>query len=144
MTDRKPPGETWESFTERRIREAQSAGAFDHLPGFGQPLPDLGDPGDENWWLKQKLRREKITALPPVLAVRLEVERTLEALWRLPNERQVRRKLEQLNEKIRAAHFSPVAGPPDGIRLVDVEATVAEWRRRRETAEPEEFSSQTV
>lgn len=135
MTEHKLPSESWESFTERKIREAQSAGEFDHLPGFGQPLPDLGDPGDENWWIKQKLRRENISALPPVLAVRLEVERTLAALWQLPTERLVRRGLEQLNEKIRAAHFSPVAGPPDGVRLVDVEATVAEWRHRREGIE---------
>ena len=43
MTQRKPKGVTWESFVERQIREAQGAGEFDHLPGFGQPLADIDE-----------------------------------------------------------------------------------------------------
>jgi hypothetical protein len=31
-------GPTWESVTERIIREAQERGEFDHLPGHGRPL----------------------------------------------------------------------------------------------------------
>lgn len=136
MPDRKPPYETWESFAERKIREAQAEGAFDHLPGFGGPLPDLGDPADENWWLKQKLRQENITVLPPVLAARLEIERTLEAVWMSSTETEVRRRLERLNETIRAANYSPIAGPPGGVRPVEIEAVVAEWRQRRGWSPP--------
>jgi hypothetical protein len=131
MTDRKPAGESWESFAERKIREAQADGAFDRLPGLGKPIPDLDEPYDENWWIKKKLRREKLTALPPILAVRLEVEKTLAEIEHLAGELQVRRRLDKLNEKIRAAHFSPIAGPPDGVRPLDVEAVIADWHQRR-------------
>ncbi|MHC4876821.1 MAG: DnaJ family domain-containing protein [Planctomycetota bacterium] len=61
MTERKPAGESWGAFTERQIRQAQEAGEFSGLPGFGQPIPGIDEPLDENWWLKQKLRREKLS-----------------------------------------------------------------------------------
>jgi hypothetical protein len=61
MTERKPPAVSWESFVERQIREAQEAGEFDSLPGFGKPIPDIDEPYDENWWLKKKARQEKIS-----------------------------------------------------------------------------------
>lgn len=35
---RQRPAATWESLTERLIREAQDAGRFDDLPGHGRPL----------------------------------------------------------------------------------------------------------
>lgn len=128
---RKPPGESWESFADRRIREAQEQGAFDRLPGFGQPIPGLDEPRDENTWVREKLRREEICALPPILEMRLEKEKTLESVWTFRSEAQVRRKLEKLNERIRAAHYSHVRGPADGVTLVDVEAVVQKWKSRR-------------
>ena len=65
--ERKPPSESWESFTDRKIREAQEEGAFDALPGFGKPIADLDGPDDPNWWIKKKLREERLVLLPPVL-----------------------------------------------------------------------------
>ncbi len=129
--ERKPAEETWESFTERKIREAQAEGEFDHLPGFGQPIPDLDEPLDENWWVRKKLRREQLNLLPPVLQARLEKQRTLEAIDSMKSERAVRRCLERLNETIRRAHFSHLPGPPEGVTPVDIEAVVAQWRQRR-------------
>jgi len=41
MTERKPPGVSWESWFEEQIRQAQEGGAFENLPGAGKPLPDL-------------------------------------------------------------------------------------------------------
>lgn len=134
--DKKQPHESWESFADRRIRAAQEAGEFDRLPGFGQPLPDLGDPSDENWWVKRKLRDEKLNALPPMLEVRLEAERVLAAVWSLATEYQVRRRLTELNEKIRAAHFSPAPGPPVAVSPVDIEAIVLQWHARRSPNRP--------
>lgn len=131
MTERKPQNESWESFVERQIRQAKQEGAFNNLPGFGRPIPDIDRPHDENWWIKQKLKREELSVLPPILEARLEREKTLEAIWNLASEHQVRRRLEKLNEKIRAAHFSHIGGPADGVLPVDIEATVSEWRRRR-------------
>lgn len=131
MTERKPQNESWESFVERQINQAKQEGAFNNLPGFGRPIPDIDRPHDENWWIRQKLKREELSVLPPILEARLEREKTLEAIWSLDGEPQVRRRLEKLNEKIRAAHFSHLGGPADGVLPVDIEATLAEWKRRR-------------
>ncbi len=70
MTQRKPTGLGWESWIDRQIREAEERGEFDDLPGAGEPLPGLDKPFDELWWVKDKLRREGLTYMPPSLAVR--------------------------------------------------------------------------
>jgi hypothetical protein len=129
--ERKPPSESWESFAERKIREAQEAGAFDALPGFGKPIPDLDGPDDPNWWVKKKLREEKLVLLPPILEARLDAEKTLAAIESMTGEQQVRRGLLALNERIRKAHFSVADGPANGVRPVEVEAVVAGWLTRR-------------
>ncbi len=69
------PIEKFESLAERRIREAQAAGQFDRLPGFGKPIPDIDGPDDENWWIKSKLRQEGLVVLPPILQARRDIER---------------------------------------------------------------------
>ncbi len=122
------PLEKFESLAERRIREAQAAGQFDALPGFGKPIPNLDGPDDENWWIKSKLKQEGLVILPPILEARRDIERTLESLAAMRSEHQVRLALTALNERIRKAHFSPHEGPADGVLPVDVEATVAKWR----------------
>jgi len=128
---RKPPALAWDSFIERRIREAQAAGEFDNLPGRGQPIPGIDDPLDENWWIKRKLRDEGVNVLPPTLAARLDRERTLESLASLSSETEVRRTLTALNERLQTALLSPAAGPPVALPLVDVEATIQTWREQR-------------
>lgn len=127
---RKPPDQTWESFVEEQIREAQAAGEFDDLPGFGKPIPGLDEPYDEDWWLKDKLRRENLSALPPGLAIRLEVHRTLERVWTLSREPEVRDAVESLNRKIRAANSS-LWGPPSTTMPLDIDHVVAQWRTRK-------------
>ena len=62
--ERKPPSETWESFADARIREAQQEGAFDALPGFGKPIPDLAGPDDPNWWIKKNCARKDSSSCP--------------------------------------------------------------------------------
>ena len=66
MTDRKPPGLSWESWTEKQIEEGRRAGLFDGLDGQGKPIPGLDGARDEDWWVKAKLRREEIDYLPLV------------------------------------------------------------------------------
>ncbi|HET6323411.1 MAG TPA: DUF1992 domain-containing protein [Planctomycetaceae bacterium] len=125
----KPSIEKFESFAERKIREAQAQGQFDALPGFGKPIPSLDEPDDENWWIKNKLRREGLVLLPPILEARRDIEKTLEAIRSMPSEHRVRVALKALNERIRAAHFSVAEGPADGVRPVDIEAVVTSWRK---------------
>ena len=43
---------------ENRIREAIEEGQFDNLPGLGQPIADIDEPYDPDWWIKKWIRRE--------------------------------------------------------------------------------------
>ncbi|MCQ4041327.1 DUF1992 domain-containing protein [Streptantibioticus rubrisoli] len=131
MTERKPPGVTFESWVDRQIREAAERGEFDNLPGAGKPLPDLDQPYDELWWVKRKMRREGVSCLPPVLALRKEAEDALAAASRARTEAQVRQIVAELNERIREALKSPPPGPPLRLTPFDVERVVRDWRTRR-------------
>jgi hypothetical protein len=53
MTERKPTGETWGSFVERRIQNAQEERRFDGLAGTGKPIPGLTGAHDPLWWVKK-------------------------------------------------------------------------------------------
>ena len=136
MTQRKPPGVSWESFVEQRIQAAQEAGEFDNLPGFGEPLPDFGDPTDELWWLKQKVRREELNLIPPALLIRLDVEKTLRLIDSLTKESEVRHTLAALNERIRRANLAAVWGPPSTTQPLDVERVVEDWRSSSRPSTP--------
>jgi hypothetical protein len=137
-SNRKPAGMRWESFAEHCIREAEAAGMFENLPGFGRPIAGIDEPWDENSWLKCKLREEGLSVVPPVLEARRAIERTREAIGKLDNEHEVRRRLESLNRLIRDAIHSPIAGPADGVMLLDVERELEQWRaaRRLDNAPP--------
>jgi hypothetical protein len=123
-------GETLERYAERLIREAQEAGEFDTLPK-GRPLPLTGVPLPEAWWVKEKLKREGLSDLPPSIAIRQEAEAVLAAIGRETDERLVREKLEALNARIRKLNATHVAGPPTTLAPLDVEAVVERWRARR-------------
>jgi hypothetical protein len=124
------PGETHERFVERLIREAQEQGEFDHLRGAGRPLPLTGVL-EEAWWIKEKLRREKLSDLPEALAIRLEAELVLAEVARLSDERIVRERLDGLNARIRKINRTTISGPPTTLAPVDVEAVVLRWRAAR-------------
>jgi hypothetical protein len=121
----------YDRLAEQRITEAQKAGEFDNLPGFGQPLPGIDEPHDELWWVKEKLKREKVSALPPALEIRRDVEQTLAAVSGLVSEEVVRRELTALNERIRKAHYAAVWGPPSTTMPVDIEVEITRWRAAR-------------
>ncbi len=122
----------YESWVERQIREAIERGEFDNLPGAGKPIPDLNGRDDENWWVKRLLEREKLPMpLPVSLALRKEVADLSQELAEVPDEDSVRQIVADLNQRIRDSHRRLVDGPPVVVGLVDVEATVADWRRNR-------------
>ena len=130
MTDRKPPGQSWESWFEELIRQAEAAGAFQDLPGAGKPLPDLDKPYDPDWWVKQLVRRERVSVLPPALELLRKVEAELPAIWTLTSEAEVRRRLTALNAAIAKVNARAAEGPPTRLATLDVERLVADWRRR--------------
>jgi hypothetical protein len=129
MSDKRKPI-NWTSVAEDQIRQAQAAGEFENLPGFGQPIPGIDEPYDENWWVKEKLRRERISALPPALEIARDKERTVAAIAKLTSESEVRRALAALNERIRRAHFSCTWGPSCNTVPVEVEPFVQDWKSR--------------
>jgi len=130
MTQKKPPGKTWESFIEQQIREAMEEGVFDNLEGKGKPIPDLGREYDPDWWAKKLVEREKVSLTPPALALRRDVEQMLERLPRMRDEAEVRRAVEALNAQIRKVNATTAEGPPTNLAPLDVEAIVRQWRQR--------------
>ena len=131
MTGRKPPGSTWETWIDRQIREGMENGDFDNLPGHGQPLPDLDVIHDEMWWVRKKLRREQVSFLPPTLAIRKELDDTLEAVAAAGTEAEVRELVAGINARIRQVNATATAGPPSTVGPLDVERVVERWRAAR-------------
>jgi hypothetical protein len=130
MSERKPGHLKWETWVDRQIRDAQERGQFDDLPGKGKPIPGLDRPYDENWWIKQKLQREQLSALPPGLALRKEVETVLDNIAALPTEASVRSTFKLLNEKIAYVDAAGI-GPPSRLSRFNIDAMVQRWEKAR-------------
>jgi hypothetical protein len=128
MTGRKPPGVGWETWVERQIREGIERGEFDDLPGKGKPIPDLDGSHDELWWVRKKLKREKVSYLPPTLAVRKERDDALERIAVATREAEVRRIVEEINVRIRYVNSHATAGPPSSVMPLDVDDVLTRWR----------------
>lgn len=125
---------TFKRSIEQQIRQAIESGELDSSPGHGKPLTGLDGPHDEMWWIKQKLRDEGLSVLPPALELRKEVEATLSTIAGMISETGVRRLLGDLNEKIRAMNRRPPSwGPPLNMMPLDIDEKVAEWRLTRPT-----------
>lgn len=130
MNAHNPFGPRRESPVDRQIRLASESGSFDDLAGYGLPLQGIDEFDDEDWWIKEKLRREQVELeLPPALAIRQAKRDLLASLSAFDDEADLRRRIDVLNERI--AHVNRVAtsGPPSTTTLIDVERTVGEWRK---------------
>ena len=123
----------YESSIDRQLREAAERGEFDNLAGLGQPFPDRGQEYDEDWWVKDWLRREGGAAgvIPATLAVRRAVEDLAATVDRLRTESAVREHVSELNERIRKARVGLLDGPPVVLPPLDADTVVAGWRERR-------------
>ncbi|WP_414504140.1 DUF1992 domain-containing protein [Streptomyces sp. NEAU-L66] len=130
MTERKPPGVTFETWIDKQIREATERGDFAGLAGAGKPLPHLDQPYDEMWWIKEKMHREHLSYLPPTLALRKEAEDALEAAAAAPTEAALRRILTAVNERISAALRTPLEGPPLNLVPFDINEVARKWREQ--------------
>ena len=136
MTERKPPGTSWETWIDTQIRVATEAGAFDNLPGAGKPLPNLGQEHDPLWWVKQLVQREQISMLPPSLELLRKVETELAAIEKLHDEATVRHRVTALNVEIAKINATAVEGPPTRLGTLDVDQVLARWRRARSANPP--------
>lgn len=129
--EKKPPKVRWETWVERKIRESMDRGEFDNLPGAGKPIPDLARPYDELWWLRKKLRDEKLSIDPPTLVLRKELDETLERIDGARTEDEARRLVGAINERIVYVNSHTFFGPPTELAPLHVERIVAQWRSRR-------------
>jgi DnaJ-like protein len=130
VTERKPADVNFESWIDRQIREATERGEFDNLPGAGKPLPGLQGPVEEQWWLKDYLRREGLPSdvlLPTPLLLRKEVEALPETVRGSRTEAEVRELVAELNLRIvEWLRFGD--GPRVPLSPVNVDKVVERWR----------------
>ena len=136
MTERKPPGVRFETWIEKLIREATDRGEFDDLPGAGRPIADLAEPHDEDWWIKQKLRREDLVVLPASLLLRKEAEDALVRAVRARTEAEAREVIEAINHQILEGTRKAIEGPPHNLFPFDVDEVLARWRDHHPAPEP--------
>ncbi|HYB44349.1 MAG TPA: DUF1992 domain-containing protein [Candidatus Methylomirabilis sp.] len=134
MTQSKPPHQSWDSWVEEQIQQAQAEGAFDRLEGEGQPINGLDAPYDPLWWVKKLLEREKLSMLPPALEVRAKVDRALGAIGRLRDESAVRALVSALNAEIVRANRTSGEGPPTTQAPLAEEEILSRWRSERDRA----------
>ena len=140
MTERKPPGMSFETWVGGQISQAMARGDFDGLAGAGKPLSraSLDETGYE--WVLAKARKENLDVfgmLPPGLALKKEREDLPRRAESLPSEAAVRALGEDYNERVQAfwrrpqeSRWSPVPG------LADVDALVHGWRLTRPPPPP--------
>ena len=138
MTERKPPGISFETWVEHQISQRVASGDFEHLEGAGKPLPNLDREETAYDWALAKARREGVDTaamLPPGLALRRERDELPARAERLTSEAQVRALAEDYNARVeefwrrpQPGRWSPVPG------LADVESLVEWWRENRPPA----------
>ena len=138
MTERKPPGMSWDTWRDELIHLAREEGAFDNLAGAGKPFTDLNEGCDPDWWVKKLISREKVSILPPSLELLRKVEAEMQRIWTLSSEPQVREKVHALNVEIGRANSRASEGPPTRLAPLDPDTIVADWRAflRRGTGPP--------
>jgi hypothetical protein len=140
MTERKPPGMSFETWVGQQISQAMARGDFEHLTGAGKPIPRLEREETAYDWALAKARREGVDTaamLPPGLALRRERDELPARAARLTSEEEVRALAEDYNARVQAfwrrpqeSRWSPVPG------LADVEALVTQWRSTRPPPPP--------
>ena len=131
MTERKPPGVSFESWVDRQVRRAEQERPLQELPGAGKPLQGLDGPYDELWWVKEKLRREQVSVLPPSLAVRKAAEDLLGSLATVPTEAQLRRLVTAHNERVADLARRPDPGPAVVVRPLRMDDVLRRWHEAR-------------
>ena len=132
MTERKPRRQSFTSWIDQQIADAEDRGVFDDLPGAGQPLKikPTGDGDFGQAWMRDYARREGVSSeefLPTPLKLRREIEQLAETVGEMRSEAEVRETFGDLNRRIVEWRRIPV-GPPIHVRLVNTDEMVARWR----------------
>lgn len=123
--------ETREPWLESLLKKALAEGDIRNLEGHGKPLASLDGAYDPDWWLKDKMKREKLTSMPREFELRRKVEAEKDVLLAVKDEAEVRRRLGAINAEIGKFNAHYVFGPTGTLGLVDIEAFLETWRRWR-------------
>jgi len=127
-----PTGVERAQYVEVLIQQAMRRGEFDDLPGAGKPLTGLQQTYDPDWWIRQKIEREKITGLgPPALTLRTEDAELDQRLDAAVSETAVRGILDDFNHRVVEARRQLLGGPPVITPTRDVDDEIRRWRERR-------------
>jgi hypothetical protein len=135
MTERKPQQQSFTSWIDQQIADAEDRGVFDNLPGAGKPL-NIKPTGDVDFgqaWIRDYARRERVSPeefLPTPLQLRREIEQLAETVGEMRSEAEVRETFGELNRRIVEWRRIPV-GPPIHVPLVNTDDMVARWRAAR-------------
>jgi hypothetical protein len=90
----------FQKIIEKKIKEAQKKGEFDHLPGSGRPLRMENDsqiPDDLR--LAYKILKNA-DCLPPELQLKKEIRQMEDLLTSIPDEKEKYRQIKKINFKI--------------------------------------------
>jgi hypothetical protein len=139
MTERKPPGMSFETWIDSQITRAREQGAFDGLDGAGKPLPTRAREQTSYDWALEWAKRENADVtgmLPAGLALRKEREELPGLVDRQTSEAAVRAVVDAHNARVDQFYRRPQDGPFIPVGMADVEEMVGEWRRTRPTPVP--------
>ncbi|MGY1690260.1 DnaJ family domain-containing protein [Geodermatophilus sp. SYSU D01105] len=140
MTERKPPGMSFETWVDQQITQAQARGAFADLEGAGRPLRRREREQSSYEWALEWARRQQADPrdlLPPGMALRRERDELPERVAGLPSEAAVRAVVDDFNARVQAfwrrpqeSRWAPVPG------LADLDALLEHWRATRPPPPP--------
>jgi Domain of unknown function (DUF1992) len=140
MTERKPPGMSFETWIDSQITRAREDGAFDGLDLAGKPLPRRDREQTSYEWALEWAKRENadvVGMLPSGLALRKEREDLPALVARQPTEELARAVVQAHVDRVDQYYRRPADGPWIPVGMPDVEEMVAEWRRSRPAVVPE-------
>jgi hypothetical protein len=139
MTDRKPPGMSFETWVDSQIARARDEGAFDGLDGAGKPLPRRTREMTSYDWALEWAKRENADVagmLPSGLVLRKEREELPARVAAQTSETAARAVVEAHNARVDQYYRRPADGPWIPVGMADVEEMVAEWRQTRPAVPP--------
>lgn len=130
MTERKPGGESFESWVEHQIREAQERGAFDNLAGAGKPIPRDSALDGDDWWIRRKMASEGLKYPNRAADLKERIARACQDACSAPTDAEARVIVARMNGEIHSFRAAPPPGPPMILRLIDIDDILARRRER--------------
>lgn len=113
----------FELIADRRIRQAQTAGLFDNLPGAGKPIPDIDSERPPGWWAARLVKRER--SMMRAEDLQQEIQAARSQFWRAGSEERLLAQVDELNESIDEYNRTTTWEPRDRL---DRDEILHQWR----------------